>query len=181
MAGGINAWNGFVAEGQYDAGMAYFSGASGADELIALSWGLEEGNRSFYDRVSAGTREEETAAVFRTLCAAEGRHKETLRRLYAQVAGTDADPVPPKGMEAGRYLEGGSSVEEALVWSAGKPAAEILELAVAMETSSLDRYLKMARAAADPRAAEVFRTLSDEEKAHLERMAALLERLRGPA
>ncbi|NNG45889.1 MAG: sulfurtransferase, partial [Deltaproteobacteria bacterium] len=51
MAGGIDAWNGLVAEGNYDAGMAYFSRASGAEELVSLSFSLEEGNRVFYERV----------------------------------------------------------------------------------------------------------------------------------
>jgi len=119
--------------------------------------------------------------VFRTLGAAEARHKETLRQLYARVTGTGADPAPPEGMETGRYLEGGSPLEETLSWCAGRPATELLEIAVAMETSSLDRYLKMARAVEDPESAGVFRTLSDEEKAHLERMAELLDRLRGQA
>jgi len=180
MAGGIDAWNGFVAEGGYEAGMAYFSDATGAAELISLSWALEEGNRIFYDRLALGAAPgDEARSVFRTLGAAEARHKETLRQLYARVAGRDTDPATPEGMDAGRYLEGGSLLEETLSWSAGRPAAELLEIAVAMETSSLDRYLKMARAVEDPVSAEVFRTLSDEEKSHLERMADLLDRLRG--
>ena len=61
MSGGINAWNGLVAGGAYESGMAYFSAASRAEELISLSWALEEGNRFFYERVSAASAPEEAA------------------------------------------------------------------------------------------------------------------------
>jgi sulfur-carrier protein adenylyltransferase/sulfurtransferase len=178
MTGGINAWNGLVAEGDYESGMAYYSRASRPEELISLSWALEDGNRIFYERVSGEARTAEAATVFRSLCVAEGRHKETLRGLYARVTGKDAEPPPPEGMAPGDYMEGGSPVGEALEWAAGKAPEEILEFAVAMETNSLDRYIKMSRAVNDERSAEVFLTLSGEEKSHVERMASLLERLR---
>jgi rubrerythrin len=178
MSGGIDAWNGLVAEGAPESGMSYFSRASRAEELISLSWALEEGNRIFYERVSGDARTEEAAAVFRSLSIAEERHKETLRGLFARVTGKDVEPLPPEGMEPGVYLEGGSLVGETLHWAAGKTPEKILEFAVAMETNSLDRYIKMSRAVDDTRSSEVFITLSGEEKTHVERMATLLDRLR---
>ncbi len=179
MTGGINAWNGLVAEGAYDAGMAYFSGASRPDELVSLSWALEEGNRIFYERVAENAGTGEAASVFRSLCLAEGQHKETLRGLYARVTGKDTQPEPPEGMEAGTYLEGGSEVERALEWTEGKSPVQLLEFAIAMEANSLDRYIKMSRAVSDERSSEVFLALSGEEKAHVERMSSVLEGLRG--
>ncbi len=178
MSGGINAWNGLVAEGAYEAGLAYFSPASGAEELISLSWALEEGNRAFYERV-AMEEESEDAAFFRSLVLAEERHKETLRDLYVRSFGKDADPAPPDGMGAGSFLEGGIPAGEALKWAREKPPVEILEFAVAMEANSLDRYIKMERAVGDLRSKEVFRQLAGEERAHLERMVSLLDRLHG--
>ncbi len=178
MSGGINAWNGLVAGGAYESAMAYFSAASRAEELISLSWALEEGNRFFYERVSAASAPEEAALLFRELGRAEEKHKETLRSLYARITGTASEPPPPEGMAPHAYLEGGSPVEEALAWASGRSAEEILEVGIAMESSSLDRYVKMSRAVAEQRSAELFRTLSEEEKAHLERMTSLLERLR---
>ncbi|MGE5247166.1 MAG: ferritin family protein [Verrucomicrobiota bacterium] len=178
MSGGINAWNGLVTEGAYESGMAYFSAASRAEELISLSWALEDGNRTFYERVSAASGREEAALLFRELGRAEERHKEALRSLYASITGTPSEPPPPEGMAAGGYLEGGSPLEEALAWASGKSPEEILEFGVAMESHSFDRYVKMSRAVADPQSAELFRTLSGEEKVHLERMTSLLERRR---
>jgi rubrerythrin len=176
MAGGIDAWNGLVAGGTYEAGLAYFSRASRAEELISLSFALEEGNRVFYERISRDIKEEEAASIFRSLGQAEGRHKETLRELHARVSGKGGDPAHPDGIEAGRFLEGGAPLGETLEWAKGKTLEEILELAIAMEANALDRYIKMGRAVEDERSREVFLALSREEQKHLERMTSLLDR-----
>jgi rubrerythrin len=178
MAGGIAAWNGLVAGGPYEEGLAYFSRASGAEELISLSLALEEGNRAFYERIALEARDEEVAEVFRLLVLAEERHKETLLELYARVSGKGTDPEPPEEMEAGRFLEGGIPVIEAMEWARDKQLGEILELAIAMEANSLDRYIKMGRAVDDERSRKVFLALSGEEQSHLERMASLLDRIK---
>lgn len=176
MAGGIDAWNGLVASGVYEAGLAYFSRASRPEALISLSFALEEGNRVFYERVSRDLKEEDAASIFRSMGMAEERHKETLRELHARLSGKSGDPAYPEGMEAGGYLEGGAPLEETLAWTKGKTLEEILELSIAMEANALDRYIKMGRAVSDDRSREVFLALSREEKEHLERMAALLGR-----
>ena len=179
MAGGIDAWNGLVAGGAYEAGLAYFSRASRPEELISLSFALEEGNRVFYERISQDLEEEEAASIFLSMSQAEERHKETLRKLYARDSGKGGNPVSQEGMEAGGFLEGGASLGETLAWAKGKSLEEILELAIAMEANALDRYIKMGRAVADERSREVFLTLSREEQKHLERMTTLLDRSRG--
>ena len=176
MAGGIDAWNGLVAEGAYEAGLAYFSLASGAEELIALSFALEEGNRAFYERIAKEASGEDFA-FFHSLVLAEERHKETLRELYARSSGRKDEPAPPEGMEAGTFLEGGIPAEDALSWARGKSTGEILEFAIAMEANSLDRYIKMEMAVGDERSKEIFRSLAREEQAHLVRMTSLLDRL----
>ncbi len=179
MAGGIDAWEGIVAEGSYDAGMAYFSRASGTEELISLAFSLEEGNRVFYERVAREAKDEPGAALFRSLVHAEERHKETLRALYVRFTGKDADPPSPEGVEAGSFLEGGVPVGEALSWAKEKGTREVLELAIAMEANSLDRYIKMGRAAGEDRSRDVFLALAGEERGHLKRMTSLLDRLQG--
>jgi len=179
MAGGIDAWNGLVASGAFEAGLAYFSRASRPEELISLSFALEEGNRVFYESISRDLKEEEAVSIFRSMGQAEERHKDTLRELHARVSGKGGIPADLEGIEAGGFLEGGAPLEETLEWAKGKPLEEILEFAIAMEANSLDRYIKMGRAVTDERSREVFLALSLEEQKHLERMATLLDRLRG--
>jgi len=179
MSGGIDAWNGLVAGGAYEAGLAYFSRASRPEELISLSFALEEGNRVFYERISRDLKEEEAASIFRSMGQAEERHKETLRELHARVSGKGGNPVDPEGMEVGGFLEGGAPLGETLAWARGKTLEEILDLAIAMEANALDRYIKMGRAVTDERSKEVFLALSREEQKHLERMTSLLDRSQG--
>jgi len=177
MAGGIDAWNGLVAEGDYDSGLAYFSRASGAEELISLSWALEEGNLAFYEQVAGEAGEGDDGVLFRSLVLAEEQHKETLRELFVLSSGRDAAPAPPEGVEAGSILEGGIPLGEALAWVRGKTLRGILELSIAMEANALDRYIKMGRAVEDERSKKVFLALAGEEQAHLTRMASFLDRL----
>ena len=108
MAGGIDAWNGLVAGGSYEAGLAYFSRASRPEELISLSFALEEGNRVFYERISQDLEEEEAASTFRSMGQAEERHKETLRELHVRISGKGGNPAHLEGMETGGFLEGGA-------------------------------------------------------------------------
>ena len=179
MTGGIIAWNGLVAGGAYETGLAYFPHTARAEAMISLSFALEEGNRLFYDLISQDIREEEAASIFRLLGQAEERHKGTLRELHARLSGKGGDPAPLEEMEAGRFLEDGAPLGETLEWAKGKTLDEIVELAIAMEANSLDRYIKMGRAVADERSREVFLTLSREEQEHLERMTSLMDRLQG--
>ena len=179
MEGGINAWNGLVAEGVYEKGLAYFPHTARAEEMISLSFALEEGNRVFYDRISREVKGEEAASIFRLLGQSEERHKETLRELHARVSGKGGDPAHPEEMAGRRFLEGGAPLGETLEWAKGKTLAAILELAIAMEANALDRYIKMGRAVADDQSREVFLALSREEQMHLERMTSLLDRSRG--
>ncbi len=179
MSGGINAWNGLVAEGGYETGLAYFSGASNAEELISLSWALEEGNRVFYERLSRETADAEAASTFRALGLAEERHKETLRELGALVSSKHEIPAPPERMGAEDFMEDGSPVRKTLDRVRGKTTREILEIAIAMEANAMDRYIKMGRAVADDRSRKVFLALAEEERGHLDRMAALLDRSPG--
>ena len=176
MEGGIDAWNGLVAGGSYEAGLVYFSGASRPEELISLSFALEEGNRVFYERISQDLKEAEAASIFRSMGQAEERHKETLRELHGRFSGKGGNPAHPEGMETGEFLEGGAPLQGTLEWAKGKTLQEILELAIAMEANALDRYIKMGRAVADERSREVFLALSREERKHLERMTSLLDR-----
>jgi hypothetical protein len=63
MEGGFRAWEGLIAEGAPEAGMAYFTAGGGPEEFIALAWVLEEGSRSFTG-VPALVADEEAKKLF---------------------------------------------------------------------------------------------------------------------
>jgi rubrerythrin len=180
MEGGIRAWNGMVATGGLEAGMAYFTPAAKMREIVALAWAMEEGSRRFYqgagDRLQA---EPEAAELFRHLIQAEEGHKTSLLASYGHLADRPADPASlAHGMEgtgSGDIMEGGIPVGEALSWLEGRELAEVLELAMGLEINAYDLYIKMGRRVAGEER-QIFAGLAREEQQHLERLAQLLDR-----
>ncbi len=177
MAGGLKAWQGKVAPGPPFEGMAFFAGAGNAGELVALAWRLEEGARRFYERMTAqfaadGGSEE----LFRQLTGAEVHHEKVLEEIYREVTGTEADHRAwLAAFENGQQMEGGMRLADVLGWSRGKEVAEVLDLAMAMETASYDLYVKMSRETGGRRAAEVFGRLAEEERHHLAMLGRFLD------
>jgi sulfur-carrier protein adenylyltransferase/sulfurtransferase len=177
MEGGIRAWQGLVAEGIPEAGMAYFSPATRPEEMIALAWFLEDGSRKFYESLAKMIEDQEAKGLFQNLKRSEENHKTTLWKMYEEISGKTPTPEFPDTViskEAmGDVMEGGMLVSEALRWVEGKQLKDILELSISLESNSYDLYLKMERKVEGRNAKHVFETLSEEEKNHLERLTSL--------
>lgn len=180
MEGGIHAWHGRVAEGTPQSGMVFFPPAATPEDLIALAWSLEDGSRVFYAALVVSLTDPEAKELYGQLAGAEEEHQATLFRLYTESPGHASAPafqgMPFPDGKRGDVMEGGMRVDEALQWAKGKKTGEILELSLSLETNSYDLYLNMAHRMNDQRSAQVFRTLSREEKRHLEQLDSLLER-----
>jgi sulfur-carrier protein adenylyltransferase/sulfurtransferase len=174
MQGGIRAWEGRVAEGPPEAGMAYFGDAVKPDELAMLAWMLEEGSRQFYVRLDDFLKDEDARHLFQSLAKAEENHENTLAELYKTFSGGSSieEKLPAAKDEV---MEGGVRVDESLLWARDKDVPSILEFAISLETNSYDLYIRMGhRFEGDAR--KVFSHLADEEKRHLDRLATLLEK-----
>jgi len=178
MEGGMHAWQGLTAAGAPDAGMSFFTVGSRPEELIALAWTLEEGSRKFYASIAGTLADNEAAKLFTDLASAEGHHKSTLLGLYRDIAKVEPGPDFPASVIAADEdrMEGGVKVSEALVWAKGRDDRGLLEMSMALETDSYDLYIKMGRRVKGENAKEVFGRLVVEEKAHLGRMAAQLDK-----
>jgi rubrerythrin len=180
MEGGILAWNGLVASGPPEAGMAYFSSDERPEKLIILAWALEEGSRRFYAGVAKTIQDGEAVSLFQGLVSAEEHHKTTLLQLYRKIAEGEYKLKTPESLlsdkSAGEIMEGGMRVDEALAWTGGKNIADILDLSIALESNAFDLYIKMERATGDDHSKQVFHTLSEEERQHLNRMTSLIEK-----
>jgi len=179
MSGGINAWQGLVAEGELQMN-AWFSPAANAGEYLALAWLLEDGTRQLYAELAMRHQTNVEGDFFRRLVGAEEAHKEALHKLYHGLSTSSADDDFPAGLlpePAGEtMLEGGLSLANALQWLAGKSAERALELALSLEINAYDRYLIMSRDAADDESRDGFAHLAREEKAHLGLISDQLDR-----
>jgi rubrerythrin len=177
MQGGIRAWEGFVAEGIPEAGMAYFSPATRPEEMIALAWLLEDGSCKFYESLAKRMEEQEAKGLFQNLKRSEENHKTTLWKMDEEISGKAPAPEFPDNViskkPGGDVMEGGMLVSEALKWSKGRTLKDILELSISLETNSYDLYLKMERKVEGRNAKQVFKTLSEEERNHLDQLTSL--------
>lgn len=178
MAGGIKAWNGLVAAGPPEAGLAHFPATAAPGTLIALAWYLEAGSRSFYAGLAALAKDVESGGLFERLGRAEDGHLRTLTGLYRELGGGgDAASFPQSVLPqhpADAVMEGGVAVEAALSWARDRSRVELVEYVMELETNSWDLYLRMRRAVAGAEAQRVFEVLAEEEKRHLEMLAGLL-------
>jgi rubrerythrin len=180
MEGGIRAWNGLVAHGLPEAGMAFFSPAANGEEIVGLAWALEEGSKLFYQGVSEHFADDQEAQkMFGWLVSAEENHEKHLLETYEALTGEQPDFVKLRAKFSdslnGTVMEGGVPVKDALEWAKDKGVAESLELAMAMEVNAYDLYVKMSRAIEDKAAQQIFEKLSEEEQVHLEKLADLLD------
>jgi rubrerythrin len=181
MEGGIRAWKGMVAHGLPEAGMAYFSPAANAEEIVGLAWALEEGSKFFYQGIAEHFSEDKEAhKMFNWLVSAEKSHEKHLLETYEALTGAkpDFEKMRAKFSDSlsGTVMEGGIAVKDALAWIQGKGVSESLELAIAMEVNAFDLYIKMSRAVEDKQAQQIFEKLSEEEQVHLEKLAGLLDK-----
>ena len=180
MEGGIRAWKGLRAAGPPDVGMAYFDPDRGPEELIALAWMLEEGSCKFYGEMGREAKNPEAAALFRELSDDEEEHKSSLFKIYERRAGKDSDPGFPRSLlslESGvDYLEGGIVLKKALEWVQGKELREIFDFSISLEVNAIDLYIKMERKVEAKEAKEVFQALSNQERNHLKRLTAALQK-----
>lgn len=176
MEGGIAAWNGEVARGDYRQGLYLLEGRETAEELITLAWSLEEGSRTFYRKAEEITSDIEGKKLFLRLAEAEERHKSNIHDAYRMVAGEGAGDLGESGAPKG-VMEGGVQVEDVIAFLEGKDRTvrDAIEVSMEVETNALDLYIKMLRIIRDDNAREVFTSLIKEEKYHLSLLGKLLE------
>lgn len=173
MDGGIREWQGMVADGPPEGGVAYFETGTDAADMAALAWALEENTRLFYTRLAGMRPDTKEAELFLKLVSAEEHHKATLAAIHKTL---NSDPIARFYQDqASPILEGGIDLDEALAWAEDKTASEILVALMSLEANAYDRYLKMADISEDEASQDVFRTIAREEKGHLGKLSELLD------
>jgi len=178
LAGGIAAWQGRAAAGPADMGMLSLSGDETPQEVIALSYGLEEGLQKFYAASAKLAIDPEVIGVLAKLAEIEVRHKQRLFELYLAV---ENSPVERKAFEAeidSEMTEGGFNpamlLEQYL--PSFKSAADVLNFAMMLEAQAMDLYMRHADNSQDRQVKAIFYQMADEEKAHLRSLGELLEK-----
>jgi len=176
MKGGIEAWNGNVATGDYDAGLFLIEGRKTVDEFVTLAWAMEEGARIFYSRAMDLVEDTEAKDLLTTLVKAEENHKAALAKTLSRIKEKDMTDDIIKSSSLDNIMEGGISVDKAIEWLGDQEDSliSVLELSMHLEANSLDLYMKMHNELENDEVKNVFSGLVKEEKAHLARLGNLL-------
>jgi rhodanese-related sulfurtransferase/rubrerythrin len=174
--GGIDAWNGLVSSGEYEAGMFLLEGKKTAEELILLAGALEDGAKRFYEEAKELAVADDSKKLFDLLIRAEEKHKEVLLKSYSRIRGDNTEDKINNESSTG-FMESGVTVKEAVDWlkQDKRTTRDIFELSMQIETNSLDFYMKMLREIEDADAKKAVAILIEEEKAHLSRLGRMLE------
>jgi rubrerythrin len=176
MEGGIMAWKGLVATGQYEAGMFLIDDRKTPEELISLAWMFEDGTGLFYEKAGDTVSDQEARHLFSSLVSAEHKHKANLIDAYKKLKKREISGELLKNKTAQGFMESGVSLEDAVSWlmQEDRQLRDILEFSMQIETNSLDLYTKIFRRIDDKETGEIFLSLIEEEKAHLSRLGKLL-------
>jgi rubrerythrin len=144
--------------------------------VISLAYGLEEGARRFYRRLSTQSATSEARDLFGKLAKAEIQHKERLWEQYKAVTESSATREAFESGIVAESMEGGRTADQVLArypdWI--HDIREGLQLAMSLETDALDLYLRMAQKSQNEETKAVFYDLADEEKAHLRQLGKFL-------
>ncbi len=178
MKGGIDAWNGLVSRAEVDQGTYLLEGGESPEQVIALAYGLEAATQRFYQDLSGRAEDPDIKNVFERLTRDEVHHREHLWEEYKAVTEGHETREAFETETVTKTLEDGRTADQVLAqypdWI-GHPQ-EALELAMSLETDSLDLYLRMAQKSRSKETSAVFYDLANEEKTHLKTLGELYRR-----
>ncbi|QJB58227.1 rhodanese-like domain-containing protein [Pseudodesulfovibrio sp. zrk46] len=184
MVGGVMAWQGDVAYGPMELGMAEFTGNETPEEIVFKAYAMEESLRVFYLGRADYAETLERIELFTELAEFEEKHKKTLFNLYGRMAGAplSREEFERKALQgASGAAEGGIEIEAFLEEFGGAFEGDtgMLELASMIEAQALDYYLRCAMQAESTEAKDMFQLLAREEKAHLKVLARHMVKRQG--
>ena len=156
--------------------MLSLKGDETPQEIIALSYGLEDGLQKFYAAAANLAIDPEVVRILIKLAEIEIRHKQRLFELYLAV---ESDPQDRDAFEAeinSEMTEGGFNPDQLLEQNLPtfKTAPDVLNFAMMLEAQAMDLYMRYADKCEDQTVKETLFKMADEEKAHLKSLADLI-------
>ncbi len=175
LAGGIKAWDGATATGPAETGLGYFSPEDSPTDVIKAAYAMEEGLRSFYEKISP-SQHGEAASLLKRLAGMEEGHKRKLRDSYLSITGLKDAAELERSASGAKIMEGGFTMEDSLKDSLPKTSTDVITKAMMFEAQALDLYLRCSRNLREPESVKILKTLADDEKTHLSLLGDMMEK-----
>jgi len=158
--------------------MLVLKGDETPQEVIALSYGLEEGLQKFYAASAKLAIDPAVVQILSKLAEIEVRHQQKLFELYLAV---ESDPQDRDVFEAevnSEMTEGGFNPDKLLEQNSQSfsSAADVLNFAMMLEAQAMDLYMRYADKCDNQKVKPILFKMADEEKAHLKSLGDLQER-----
>jgi rhodanese-related sulfurtransferase/rubrerythrin len=178
LKGGIKAWNGAKATGPQEFHLTFLEGGETLEAMLKVAYHMEDGLERFYSKLKDKARDRELHDLFAQLAAFEAMHMERVLELYLKLGLSDDEAVFDDLADEMGVMEGGYRMDEFLSRNKSYLMTPIgvLNVAMMIETQSLDLYSRLADTVADEVAEKFLMAMVDEEKMHLAALGDLLER-----
>ena len=177
LEGGMGAWEGPAAGGPREFHLQFIRGDETPQEVIALSHKMENGMKTFHEKVRSKAKDPELVALLGHLINAEQSH---MRRLLEVSSNWELPPDEVRSFEEDlktTTMEGGIDIDEFLTKNKSylQTVVGVIDVAMMVETQALDLYLRMATESRNAATKEVLFQIAEEEKEHLKALGRALE------
>ena len=112
LSGGIRAWNGQVAFGQEELGLALFTGNESPEETLVVAYSLEAGLHDFYLSMIPRVKNSDAKNLFEKLSEIEIRHQDTIFKKYLEITEKSVNRKEFEKTLIFEVVEGGLTSEE---------------------------------------------------------------------
>ena len=179
LQGGFKAWQGRAAIGTEDSGMHVFSGQESLQDILIVSYSLEQGLQDFYRLMAQKTEEENSRQLFELLSGIEDKHKDRIFEEYRAYADSPPNREEFESGAAASFMEGGMTTQQYFQHFQldMDSRTDILDMAMTIEAQAMDLYTRAADRFQDKEITPFFLRLGDEEKEHLRRLGELMEEI----
>ena len=177
LVGGIKSWQGHGATGPPDFGLTSLTGDESPEEMLILAYGLEHGLKMFYQAQADKNDDEELNRLLSNLADIEEAHKNKVFSMYLNLTKSDIGQDAFESKTVSDMMEGGFTPESFYEQNQDllQTVEGVLDLAMMLETQSLDLYLRFSQKIMDKQSQKVLNEIADDEKTHLTALGRLMD------
>ncbi len=158
--------------------MGLITGEETGAEMLAIVYGMEEGMRTLFERLSKRVSDREAAELFRTLSELEVHHKQMIFDLYKTHGGELETIEAMDRVASPDVIEGGLSTEELVDGFRPETSSieDVVSIAMMLEAQALDLFLRYLQRSHDFDTKAVLMELAEQEKSHLKYLGELIDK-----